>query len=41
MKAEGVAERLRKDATLLDKIMAECVMDSEKYWKDRAALAWN
>jgi aryl-alcohol dehydrogenase-like predicted oxidoreductase len=26
---------------LLTDVLAECVMDSEQYWKDRSALAWN
>ena len=29
------------DTNLLDQIMKDCVMDSEQYWKDRSALAWN
>lgn len=28
-------------ADLLEQIMKDCVMDSEQYWKDRSALAWN
>jgi Predicted oxidoreductases (related to aryl-alcohol dehydrogenases) len=27
--------------TLLNDVMTQCVMDSEEYWKDRSALAWN
>jgi len=41
LKAELVAERLRGDQELLDKIMKDCVMDSEEYWKERSELAWN
>lgn len=36
-----VAQRIKDDPDLLEYIMDGCVMDSEEYWKDRAALAWN
>ena len=39
--AEEVAKRLRDDLSLLNKIMAACIMDSEEYWAERSALAWN
>lgn len=41
LKADQVAETLRADQSLLDKIMADCIMDSESYWNERAVLAWN
>lgn len=41
LKAELVAERLRGDEDLLNKIMNDCVMDSEEYWNERSQLAWN
>ena len=40
-KALDVADKLRKDTALLSQIMEECKMDSEEYWKERSALAWN
>ena len=36
-----VAERLRGDPELLGRIMGETRQDSEAYWAERAALAWN
>lgn len=39
--AVTIAETLKSDSDLLDEIMKNCVMDSEQYWKDRSALAWN
>jgi aryl-alcohol dehydrogenase-like predicted oxidoreductase len=36
-----VAKKLKEDKPLLKEIMESCVMDSEQYWKDRSALAWN
>jgi aryl-alcohol dehydrogenase-like predicted oxidoreductase len=39
--ASRVAETLRQDPTLLEEIMNSCVMESEEYWAERAALVWN
>ena len=36
-----IAERLRGDPELLGRIMGETRQDSEAYWAERAALAWN
>ena len=36
-----VAERLRGDPELLGRIMGETRQDSEAYWAERGALAWN
>lgn len=37
-----LSERLKiDDVDLLNDIMKECLMESEQYWKDRSALAWN
>ena len=36
-----IAERLRGDPELLGRIMGETRQDSEEYWAERAALAWN
>ena len=41
LKAELLAERLRGDQELLDKIMKDCVMESEEYWNERSQLVWN
>ena len=41
LKAEFIAERLKNDEELLNKIMKDCVMDSEEYWKERSELVWN
>jgi aryl-alcohol dehydrogenase-like predicted oxidoreductase len=41
-KAIDLSERLKSDKKdLLNDIMKECVIESEQYWKDRSALAWN
>lgn len=37
--ALALAEKI--DTTLLQEIMDACVMESETYWADRSALAWN
>ena len=39
--ALAVADRLRADPELLGRIMGETQQDSEAYWAERAALAWN
>ena len=39
--AIAVADRLRTDPELLGRIMGETRQDSEAYWAERAALAWN
>jgi len=39
--AMDIAERLKTEGDLLKEVMDGCVMDSETYWKDRSALAWN
>ena len=36
-----ISEKLKEDKDLLKEIMAACVVDSEMYWKERSALAWN
>ena len=42
LRALGAVEKLQEnDSALLKEIMASCVMDSEQYWAERAALAWN
>ena len=41
-KAMELSQKLMGDKKgLLDEIMQACCMDSETYWKDRSALAWN
>jgi aryl-alcohol dehydrogenase-like predicted oxidoreductase len=39
--ASEVAEKLKKDVSLLKEIMDSCIMDSEEYWNERSALEWN
>ena len=39
--ALAIADRLRGDPELLGRIMGETRQDSEAYWAERAALAWN
>mmetsp|Transcript_16894 Transcript_16894/g.52878 ORF Transcript_16894/g.52878 Transcript_16894/m.52878 type:complete len:339 (+) Transcript_16894:48-1064(+) len=39
--AEALAERLRAEPAKLAALMAATRQDSEAYWKDRSALAWN
>ena len=41
LKASEIAEKLREDSELLTEIMNKCVMKSEAYWSERAALQWN
>lgn len=41
LEAERLAERLRKDSSLLNEIMESTLMESEEYWKERSSLAWN
>ena len=41
LEAETLAERLRVDPAVLTEIMDKTRMDSELYWSDRSALAWN
>ena len=41
LEAEALAERLRADPAVLAEIMDKTKMDSEVYWSDRSALAWN
>lgn len=41
-KAFEISKILKEERPeLLELIMKECVMDSERYWKNRSALAWN
>lgn len=40
-KAISIANDLERESDLLSKIMNDCVMESENYWRDRSALAWN
>jgi len=41
-KAIDLSKNLKLDQIdLLNDIMRECLMESEQYWKDRSALAWN
>lgn len=41
LEAEALAEKLRADPKILEEIMAKTKMESEVYWSDRSALAWN
>lgn len=41
LKAQEVSNQLRGDPSLLQEIAAKCLMDSDEYWADRSALAWN
>ena len=41
LKAMQVSEELQKNPKLLSEIMESCVMKSEDYWNERAALVWN
>ena len=41
LRAREVSDKLKDDPSLLKEIAAKCVMDSEEYWADRSALAWN
>lgn len=41
LQAEVIAEKLRGDTSLLREIMESSCMNSDAYWSDRAALAWN
>jgi aryl-alcohol dehydrogenase-like predicted oxidoreductase len=41
LKAMDVSEKLKNDPALLKQLAEECVMDSEDYWAERPALAWN
>ena len=41
LEAEAIAERLRSDPAVLTEIMEKTKMESEVYWSDRSALAWN
>jgi len=42
LQALKVVPKLQEnDSALLKEIMAACVVDSEEYWAERAALAWN
>lgn len=40
-KALKVAETLQKDPSLLQQLAADCVMESDDYWKERSTLSWN
>lgn len=40
-KAIEVSEKLKEEPELLTEIMSACVVNSEQYWADRSALAWN
>ena len=39
--ATKVAKQLQAKPELLNEIMDSCVMNSEAYWSERSALAWN
>lgn len=39
--AQTVADKLVEDESLLEEIMTATRMESELYWSDRSALAWN
>jgi aryl-alcohol dehydrogenase-like predicted oxidoreductase len=41
LKAIEVADKLRENPSLLEEIANKCVVDSEEYWAERSALAWN
>ena len=41
LKAIDISEKLKSDPDLMKQIAKECVMDSEEYWAERSALAWN
>ncbi|CAB9496896.1 Aldo/keto reductase family [Seminavis robusta] len=41
LKAMAISETLRENPSLLEEIANKCVMDSDEYWKERSALAWN
>lgn len=41
LKAKEVSEKLKENPSLLAEIGKKCAMDSEQYWADRSALAWN
>ena len=41
LKAQEVANKLIESKSLLKEIMAATCVDSDIYWSDRAALAWN
>lgn len=41
LKAQKVSEMLKENPSLLEEIAKKCVMDSEEYWAERSALAWN
>ena len=41
LKAKEISEKLKENPSLLQEIAAKCVMDSEDYWAERSALAWN
>jgi aryl-alcohol dehydrogenase-like predicted oxidoreductase len=41
MKAMEVSKKLKENMNLMQEIAAKCVMDSEEYWAERSALAWN
>lgn len=41
LKALEVSEKLKESPALLKELAAKCVMESEEYWAERAALAWN
>lgn len=41
MKALELTKTLKNEKALLEQIMESCCINSEKYWEDRSALAWN
>jgi len=42
LKAVGIVDKIQEnESALLKEIMKSCVVDSEEYWAERAALAWN
>ena len=41
LKAAEAADFFRANPDILERLMHDCRVDSEHYWSDRAALAWN
>jgi aryl-alcohol dehydrogenase-like predicted oxidoreductase len=41
LKAMDISEKLKSNPDLMNQIAEDCVMDSEEYWAERSALAWN
>ena len=41
LKAKEVCNKLKESPSLMEEIAKSCEMDSEEYWAERSALAWN